>query len=836
MSITGFVDSVGLDVRHALRTLPRRPAFTFAAILTLALGIGATTAIFSVVYSVLIKPLTYPHSDELVRIRHSAAALNTNDLTAASSMYLTYRKENRTFADIGFFSNGGETLTSPDGTERVRSLRVTYGVLQALGVQPLRGRWFTEAEHGPAAEGPDPVILSHAFWQSRFGGDATGLGRELLINGRQSQVVGIMPADFRFLDMTPQPDVIVTVRLDPARGAIGGFNYDVLARLKPGVTAAEASADLERMVPIWLHAWPMVPGFSVTREAMENWRITPVVRSLKDDLVGGVASALWVLMGAIGAVLLVACANIANLMLVRADARRQELAVRAALGAGRGRIARELLIESFVLGAVGGVLGLALAYVGLQALVAIGPSNLPRLDEISIHPAVLAFTVGVSLASTLAFGSITALKHALHVDVAAFAGVRGSTASRERNTTRNVLVVVQVALALVLVVSAVLMIRTFQSLRDVDPGFTDPAAIQTVRTWAPSALSRDPTQYTRVQHEILDAIAVLPGVSSVAFTSGLPMEGAPFISSAPMTIEGRPIEAGDTPPPRRMKMVSPGFFATMGTRIIAGRDITWGDIEAGGRVALISEDLARELGAEPADALGKRIRTPVDTDAWREVIGVVQSVKDDTLDAGAPSIVYFPALMENAFGSPQAGAQTVAFVVRSERTGTASLVNEMRQAAWSVNGDVPVALQRTMQDLYAGTLARTSFALVMLAIAGSMALVLSIIGIYGVIAYVVSQRSREIGIRMALGAQRREVRTMFLRHGLALSAVGLAIGLVAALALTRLMSSLLFGIGPADVATYVAAVGVILGAAALASYLPARRASAIDPVETLKAE
>jgi predicted permease len=771
-----------------------------------------------------------------VRIRHSAAALNTNDLTAASSMYLTYRKENRTFADIGFFSNGGETLTSPDGTERVRSLRVTYGVLQALGVQPLRGRWFTEAEHGPAAEGPDPVILSHAFWQSRFGGDATGLGRELLINGRQSQVVGIMPADFRFLDMTPQPDVIVTVRLDPARGAIGGFNYDVLARLKPGVTAAEASADLERMVPIWLHAWPMVPGFSVTREAMENWRITPVVRSLKDDLVGGVASALWVLMGAIGAVLLVACANIANLMLVRADARRQELAVRAALGAGRGRIARELLIESFVLGAVGGVLGLALAYVGLQALVAIGPSNLPRLDEISIHPAVLAFTVGVSLASTLAFGSITALKHALHVDVAAFAGVRGSTASRERNTTRNVLVVVQVALALVLVVSAVLMIRTFQSLRDVDPGFTDPAAIQTVRTWAPSALSRDPTQYTRVQHEILDAIAVLPGVSSVAFTSGLPMEGAPFISSAPMTIEGRPIEAGDTPPPRRMKMVSPGFFATMGTRIIAGRDITWGDIEAGGRVALISEDLARELGAEPADALGKRIRTPVDTDAWREVIGVVQSVKDDTLDAGAPSIVYFPALMENAFGSPQAGAQTVAFVVRSERTGTASLVNEMRQAAWSVNGDVPVALQRTMQDLYAGTLARTSFALVMLAIAGSMALVLSIIGIYGVIAYVVSQRSREIGIRMALGAQRREVRTMFLRHGLALSAVGLAIGLVAALALTRLMSSLLFGIGPADVATYVAAVGVILGAAALASYLPARRASAIDPVETLKAE
>ena len=836
MNVIGFVDSVGRDVRHALRTLPRRPAFTLATILTLALGIGATTAIFSVVYSVVIKPLSYPSSDELVRIRHSVAALNTDDLTAASSMYLTYRDENRTFADIGFWSNGGETLTSPDGTERVRSLRVTHGVLQALGVQPLRGRWFTEAEHGPRTQGPDPVILSHAFWQSRFGGDATGLGRELLINGRQSQVVGIMPPDFSFLDMTPQPDVIVAVRLDPAREAIGGFGFDALARLKPGVTPAEASADIARMLPIWLDAWPMVPGFSITKEAIANWRITPVVRSLKDDLVGGVASALWVLMGAIGAVLLVACANIANLMLVRADARRQEIAVRAALGAGRARIVRELLVESLVLGAVGGALGLVLAYAGLELLVAIGPSNLPRLDEISVHGPVLAFTVAASLASTLVFGSITALKHALHVDASAFGGVRGSTAGRERNATRSALVVVQVALALVLVVGAVLMIRTFQALRDVRPGFADAAAVQTVRTWAPNELIRDPRQYTRVQHEILDAITALPGVAAAGFTSGLPMEGPPFVFNAPVVVDGLPVAAGETPPPRRLKIVSPGFLETMGTQILAGRDMTWGDIETGGRVALISEDFARELGAEPADALGKRIRTPNDNDAWREVIGVVQSVKDDSLYAAAPSLVYFPALMENAFGGPAFGYPAMAFVVRSERTGTATFINEIRQAVWSVNGNVPIALQRTMQELYAGSLARTSFALVMLGIAGSMALALSIIGIYGVIAYVVSQKTREIGIRMALGAERRQVRRMFLRHGLALSAVGLGVGLVAALALTRLMSSLLFGVQSTDVATYVLAVGVILAAAALASYLPARRASAIDPAETLKAE
>jgi predicted permease len=339
-----------------------------------------------------------------------------------------------------------------------------------------------------------------------------------------------------------------------------------------------------------------------------------------------------------------------------------------------------------------------------------------------------------------------------------------------------------------------------------------------------------------VQHEILDAIAALPGVASVGFTSALPMEGPPFVINMSVAVEGRPLAAGDTPPPRRLKLVSPGYFETMGTQIIAGRDMTWRDIEAGGRVAVISEDFARELGAKPEDALGARIRTPNDSDAWREVVGVVQSVRDDALYAAAPSLVYWPALMESFFDAQVFGSPAMAFVVRSDRTGTASLVSEIRQAVWSVNGDVPIALERTMQDLYAGSLAQTSFALVMLAIAGSMALALGIVGIYGVIAYVVAQRAREIGIRMALGAQRRQVRKMFLRHGLALSSVGLAIGLVAALVLTRLMSSLLFETEPTDVVTYVAALGVILAAAALASYLPARRASAIDPVVTLSVE
>ena len=481
-------------------------------------------------------------------------------------MYFTYRAENRTLAEIGMWSDGGETLTRADGTERVRSLRATHGLLQALGVQPVRGRWFTEQEHGPEAEGAAPIILSYGFAQSRFGSDAAALGLELLVNGRQAQVVGIMPRDFRFLNMSPPFDMIVAVQLDPARQSIGNFNLQALARLKPGVTAAEASADLQRMLPIWLDAWPIIPGFSATREGIANWRITPVVQSLQDELVGSVASALWVLMGAIGAVLLVACANIANLMLVRADARRQELAVRAALGAVPARIARELLVEALVIGVIGGALGLVLAYGGLELLVAIGPSNLPRLEEIAVYPIVLAFTVVVSLASTLAFGSITALKHARGVDMSAFGGARGSSASRERSMTRNALVVVQVALALVLVVSAVLMIRTFQALRDVDAGFADPATIQTVRTWAPNEVIRDARRYVPLQHEVLDAIAALPGVASVAFSERAADGRGAVRRQRLRGVEGRPVAPGETPPPRRMKWVSPGFFETIGTR------------------------------------------------------------------------------------------------------------------------------------------------------------------------------------------------------------------------------------------------------------------------------
>jgi predicted permease len=447
--------------------------------------------------------------------------------------------------------------------------------------------------------------------------------------------------------------------------------------------------------------------------------------------------------------------------------------------------------------------------------------------------------VAASLGSTLVFGAITVLKVALHVDPHVIGAGRGASASRERNATRSTLVVVQVALALILVVSAGLMIRSFQALREIEPGFVDPATIQTATMWMPewpNVDAADSLEWTRTQHEIVDRITALPGVASVGFINALPLVWVGTSTTGGFAVEGLDSAANERPQ-SFFKYVSPGFFEAMGTRLIAGRHITWSDIDAGGHVVVVSADFARRLATEPAAAVGQRIRfAGDDDDPWREVIGVVQSMHEQGVYQAPPAMVYFPTYMQNVDGEPQLGNPIVTFAARSERAGTASLAAEIRQAVHSVSASIPVAEERTMRALYAGSLARTSFTLVMLAIAGGMALLLGIIGIYGVIAYVVSQRAREIGIRAALGAEPRQLTRTFLRHGLALSAVGAVVGLVAALALARLMSSMLFGIGPMDAVAYIAAVGVTIAAAALASYLPARRAATIDPIETLRAE
>jgi putative ABC transport system permease protein len=831
MKIKDFAYWLGRDVRHALRRLAARPAFTVTAVLTLAVGIGATTAIFSVVNAVLIKPLAYPNADELVSLQHTTRRLGADELLVSPTMYFTYRDEATTFQQIGLWEAFGQSITGIGEPEQARALFVTHGTLQALGVQPMLGRWFSEGDDTPGADGPLPVILSHAYWQRRFGGDEAAVGRTLSVGGRSSQVVAVMPEGFRFLNVLPQVEIILPMRLDRTRLFLGNFTLRGVARLKPGVTPAEANAEIERILPIWLAAWPVASGGPVTREDFESLGIAPVLEPLKDDLVGSVANMLWVLMGTIGAVLVIACMNVANLMLVRADTRRQEFAVRSALGAKPAQVARDVLIESLVLGAAGGILGLPLAYAGVDLLVVFGPADLPRLAEISIDPFVLAFTAAASLVSSVLFGSLPALKSATRI--ASLSGGRGASASREQHRTRNALIVVQVALALALIVSSGLMIRTFQALQDVDPGFTNAAEIQTARI-SSGDLKRE--RVTELQRAILDKIVAIPGVTAAGFTSFLPMEGR--ADTDPVFAQDRAYQPGETSPLRRFKFISPGYFEAMGTRIVAGRDVTWTDIERLTPVAVISESLARELWGETASALGKRIREsrPDAPGLWREVVGVVQDVHEDALHQPPPMTVYWPVAMESFRGNASFRTGPIAFAIRSERSGTESLVNEIRQAVWSVNSDLAVFFVRTMQDLYADSLARTSFTLVMLAIAGGIALALGIIGIYGVIAYVVSQRAREIGIRSALGAEPRQLKRMFLVYGMMLSGAGVLVGLVVAAALSRSMSSLLFGIEPMDPAAYIAAIGVILAATAIATYVPARRAAAIEPIDILRAE
>jgi len=458
------------------------------------------------------------------------------------------------------------------------------------------------------------------------------------------------------------------------------------------------------------------------------------------------------------------------------------------------------------------------------------------LSEISIDPRTLGFTLGLSLLSGLLFGLIPALKYAgPRIAVVLRSAGRTSSVSRERHRARNLLVVAQVALALVLMVSAGLMIRTFQALRTVEPGFTHAEHLQTMRMSIPESLVTKPEQVIRIQNNIVDKVAAIPGVTSVGFASAMPMEGYDSMWDN-IFAEGKTYPANEIPPLQFFKYVSPAFFHTAGTRIIAGRELTWTDVYGLRPVVMLSENLARELWGSPSAAVGKRLRE-FSSMPWQEVIGVIEDVRENGVDHKTPEIVYWPSLGENIYGpSPVNALRTVTFVIRSERAGTESFLNQVRQAVWSVNSNLPVASVRTMQEVYGESLARTSFTLVMLAIAGGMALVLGIIGIYGVISYAVSQRRREIGIRLALGAQQSELRRMFVRYGLTLAGVGVAIGLGSAVALMRLMKSLLFGISPLDPLTYAAVPVVLVAAAVLASYLPARRASAVDPMEALRAE
>jgi predicted permease len=848
MDTIEFLDSVSRDLRYAGRAMRRNPTFTVVVVFTLAVGIGANTAVFSVLDSVLLKPLSYPRAEELVALRLIAPGVagssSSNALTLSPSMYLTYAEQNRTFQSMGVWVATRGTVTELGDPEEVRAIGISDGLLQTFNVKPAAGRWLLAGDQTGATRPPPSVfkayttvMLSYGYWQRRFAADPSVVGRTIIVDTRPKEIVGVMPRGFRIVNA--ETDLIFPLAFDRERITLAGFNYQGVARLRPGITIAQANADLARMVPIWMNSWSDGPGSNP--RSYEVWKIAPDLRPLKQEVVGGVTDVLWVVMATIGLVMLIACANVANLLLVRAEVRQRELSLRAALGAGRARIVRGLLVESVLLGVLGGALGVGLAYAGVRLLLAIGPANLPRLGEIAVDGRTFAFTAVLSLVSSVLFGLIPALKYTGPRISAALSSIgRTASVSRERHRVRNALVVVQVAIALVLLVSAGLMIRTFQSIRTVDPGFTKPEHLQLMRMFVSGALVPDAEQTTRIENDIQNALSSIPGVTSAAFGSAMPMEGygpnLGVVNFGVVRADDRPDTGTDSPPSRLFKYVSPGFFQTAATRVVAGREITWTEVYDLRPVVMISENLARELWGTPSAAIGKRLRQNPGM-PWHEVIGVAQDVRENGLYQPAPATVYWPS-MSAYVGAPTGrpnAIRGVTFIVRSERTGTEGFLNQLQKAVWSVNSKLPVSV-RTMREVYDQSLERTSFTLVMLAIAASMALLLGVVGIYGVIAYAVSHRRREIGIRAALGAQQGELKGMFVRHALVLAAIGVVIGLGAAAGLTRLMSTLLYGITPLDPVTYATVPLLLVMATVLASYVPARRAASVDPVESLKAE
>src|SRR5580658_119760 len=603
------------QLRQVLRRLGRAPLFTIVTLITLGVGVGANTVIFSVLEGVLLKPLPYPHPGQLIGVWHTAPGVGIVNLNMSPSIYFIDREQSTTFQDIGMYDGDSLSVTGAGEPEQVRGLDVTDGTLPMLGVRPALGRLFTREDDSPSA--PDTVLLSYGYWRQKFGGATSVIGKSITVDGKPREIIGVLPQGFHFLDYE-DASLVVPFKWDRNKVHLGNFSYQGMARLKPGVTMAQASADVARMLPIANRSFPAPDGFSVA--LFEKAQIAPNLRPLKQEVIGDIGKVLWVLMGSIAMVLLIACANVANLLLVRVDGRRQELAIRAALGAGWGRIAMELMFESVILGLLGSLLGLALAYGALRVLVAMAPMGLPRIHEIGIDLPVLLFTFAIAMFSSLLFGSVPISKYAgVHLNTGLREGGRALSQSRQQHRARNVLVVVQVGLALVLLICSGLMIRTFRALMHVPPGFNEPDSLQTFRFYVPETEipDKDRERLVRMEQEIEGKLGAIPGVSSVSFSSDIPMDGRN--SNDILFAEDRAYAEGELPPVRRFKFVSPGFLATMGTPLVAGRDITWEDTYQKIPVAMISENFAKEYWHDARNALGKRIRVG-NTDDWREIV------------------------------------------------------------------------------------------------------------------------------------------------------------------------------------------------------------------------
>jgi predicted permease len=807
------------DLRVAARALGHRPGYTAAAMLTLALGIGATVAIFTVVDAVLLRSLPYPDADRIVSVSHHAPALNLPELNNSDGTLNFYRDEADFFASLAAFTMTSHNLVGGNQPERVQLTAVTPSLFDVLRVRPALGRPFGEAD---AVDGAPPVaILTHASWTSRFGADPDVLGRTIELDGTPTEIVGVMAKGFAFPD--PDPVALVPMGIDP-NGTFGAFGTEGIGRLAPGLTVEQAQRRATELQARLYEYFPdLTPGFV----DQSGWSVT--VQRYQDRLVGrDVASALWIVLGTVGFVLLIACANVANLFLVRAESRQKELAVRAAMGAGSGRIASGFLSEAFLLGAAGGAAGLLLAWLGVDVLVERGPSSVPRLDQVAVGGASVAFAVVLSLAASLLLGALPLVRYRASALASILRdGGRGATDGRGRHRTRSLLVAAQLSLALVLLVGSGLMLRSFDRLRRVDPGF-DPADVLVIGMSLGENFAGRSPEGARFYQGVADEVATLPGVRAVGLTSRAPL-GEGDSNGGSFYIEGEPRDESELPPVAMYKAVGADYLAAIGQPLLGGRDLQPSDWEEATPVLLVNRAFEETfLGGA---ALGKGIKWD-SARAFARVVGVVEDAHEFRLTEEPRPVAYLPMVVGD-WGYP--GMARMYLTVRGDGHAPLPLA-AIRDVVRRQGPEVPITTVRTMDEIMARSIAQMSFTMVLLGLAAVVALFLGAVGLFAVVSYVVGQRTREIGVRVALGAARADIRRMVFRQSAVVAAAGVVVGLLGAGALTRFMDAILYEVDAADPLTFVGAPLLLVAVLAFATWLPARRAARVDPIDALRAE
>jgi predicted permease len=818
-------------LKPAWRSLRRSPAFTVTASLTLIIGIGATVAIFALVNGVLLRPLPYGDPDRLVVPYHSMKIMGLSKGNQTAGTYLTYRKLARSLEAIGVYQRSAVNVSDPRGggePQRIGSATITQSVIPLLQVPPLVGRTFTEAEDAP--RGPNVLLISEGLWRSRFGGDRNVIGRTLDVNGRTWEIIGVMPRQFRF--PSPETQLWLPMRLDPNEPYPGGFNYDGIARLRKGITPAEAGRDLVSVLPRILELSPnLAPGVS-TQMLLNQAKPVPFVTPLKEDVTGGIAKTLWIVAAAAGVVLLVACANVTNLILVRADGRQRELAVREALGAGRGRVIAYFLGESVVVTALSAVAAVALAAAAIRLLVRLGPVDIPRLAEVHIDLATVGFAIVVSALVVVACSIVPGMRIG-HVDLstALREGGRGGTAGRARQRIRSALVAGQIALALVALASSGLLLRTFQRLNQVRPGF-EPQGVATFWVALPFARYTTDSSVVRFYSQLVERVRGIPGVQDVGLSSRLPFETNGWSQDPVYPEDDLASYANRIPPLNFYTTADGGYFRAMGIPLIAGKVFDRMELQRPNE-AIISRATAMQFWKDSTGqrALGKRFRE-IPGQPWLTVVGVVGDTRDTSLASPPSLVVYRP---QSAGGDGHQTQWTMALVVRTP-TEPATITSAVQRVVRELDSTLPLFDVRTMTEVTAASMAQLSFTIIVLGAAALVTLILGAVGLYGVMAYVVSLRTRELAVRIALGATPSAVVRMLTKQGVAVTGFGIAGGLVLFMIVARGLKSLLFGVASTDPLTLVSASLLLVGIAALASWLPARRTSRVDPADVLRSE